>query len=386
MGMRIRNFFALVLMLSFPFCIFVMPLWWHTPQDPRVVVAVTTTIERLEGLQPILDALLSEKPDSLFFIVSSPSNGNDEDPIIPTLPPSLKERIVEFSATELPHVKVLYSSKEYGSSITSSVIASLLEERLQQEDESRPSKDETMVLNQVDCRETRILILDDRYPIPSIRSLVQASLKYPEAILSTIGGNWRSHFRQIKWILEQDSPLNQFPNIALHNVKVSHSVDLLDSSRGVIFRAALLLPHLELIIARLDRVVEQVSSHKMDPLVLEPDAGDILWCGIMESLMISRRIVPSREAGVNLKNTTTAIMTTAPAFSRRHWMTAVFQLQQEWNIWKEYTFWDWSKMTQKQHEVMECEGRFQPDCVVGKRSTSSCLPNPQHCGDLTEFR
>lgn len=450
MGMRIRNFVTILFMISFPLSIFILPIWWHTPTYPRVVVAVTTTSKHLPLLQPTLQALLVTKqpssfsPDMVYLIL--PKSDPIEDGTLAHLLPDIN--IAGIGSSDTQKIQILYTNKKYGHTITSGALAAVdQEQRLASlnmdaaaEDDEQKAEDVAAATSgsvleergEIDGSETRIIVFDDRHwqhdHPPSLRlllqTLVEASQDYPNAVLSGVGGHWRSHFRQIKRVVSagtttsitssSSSWLDKFPNVFVHTVerRASPPVELLESSTtGIIFRVGVMTPAImKSFQDHLNLLEKEVSAGSVDPIIFEPDAGDVVWSGLLEAHNMTRRIVPTDRVGVVVAaRNSSRSGETAPSSakstgsshttpSRRHWMTAAFQLQYQWSIWKEYTFWDWSTLSERQKEAMECEGKFEPDCssTGGDGGTDDgheeeedqggeCRPSPQHCGDATPF-
>ena len=419
-GMRLRNFVAAICMISFPLSIFLLPLWWHTPTYPRVVVAITTSLERLELLESTLTTLLDEKqpfiPNSIYVVVP-PLTDTSPLPAFLTALTKMSVHSGDASLTKAsskhPLVQVLSPKQEYGHSTVYSTALAALEAEQRWIEASTAKADGVEVLitehsilkeTDEDGRDTRIMIWDDRYLYSSasmstsvLEFLVQASERHPDAVLSTVGGSWKSIFRQVKRTTTHDNDLlDKPPNVLLHTLMsprrgmISEEVEILDSSAGIIFRVGRLLPERPGMNAQLNHLQQALLSEEDDDLsiLFDPDAGDVVWSGLLELHNITQILVSAPMSTSDGGNGTSTATATATTLSRRHWMSAAWTFQQHWKIWTQYRFLDWWTLTEDQIEAMECEGSYPQDCsskplrsnkVESSLSEWACRPNAEHC-------
>ena len=380
-GIRIRNCVLIIVMLFFPFFIFMISMLIHRDDYPRLVVVVRTSKDRLSSLEPLLTKLVQEKVATVYLAIPGEE---DESSGAAELPAFLEDMISDQESTrDASQVQLLYSNTKPEQTL--SFVVTLVLQLEQQMANIRKmgagglestDDEESTTRSSVADDETRIVIMDEESPWPSISSLVQGSIKEPDAVLSGVGAIWRSNFRQVKVAVQSSSSLDKFPNIALLTTNVmSRSEDVLDSSTGIIFREGLLIPTLPALSQKLHDLLLDVSSRSFDSMLLEPEAEDVVWSALLEAVNVTRRIVPMGHYAPNsARNTTTR------AYLSGHWMAAAFQLQQRWKVWQQYTFLDWSSLTSDQKNDIACEGFFDQEC-----DADICRPNPTHCSNYSSI-
>ena len=384
-GQRIRNCVLIIVMLCFPFCIFMMNMLTHRVEFPPLVILLRTSEDRLSSLEPLMSILVQQPKVATIFVAIA---GEDEHESSDTadLPAFLEDLISEnegqpTQSPDLPHVRLLYTNTKAEQTL-SFILTFILQAEQRSVNKGRIADS---VLDSTDHQETtiagaedtRILVINEESTWPTISSLVQGSLKEPDAVLSGVGATWRSNFRQVKvGVQSSSSAMDKFPNIVLHSTSViAKSEDVLDSSTGIIFREGLLIPKLPTLSQNLNDLLVDVSSWSLDAMLLESETEDIVWSALLATVNVTRRIVPMGNNALNRAGNSTA-----HAYSSSHWMAAAFQLQQRWNVWQQYTFLDWSSLTTDQKNDIECEGLFDQEC-----DAEICRPNPTHCSNYSSF-
>jgi hypothetical protein len=365
-------------MLLFPFTIFVPSMLLHRGEYPRVVVAVRTSQDRLSSIEALIKNLVKENVTMIYLVL-----GGEESNIgdAAELPLFIRDILTEeVSTRDVPQLQMLYTNTIQGPTLSFVVMLVMQSEHRmvtrttggERLVESYPDgKTSSMIIA---AQDTRILIINDESPWPSISSLVQGSLQEPDAVLSETGAMWRSYFRQVKNAPEFPSYLDKFPNIVLHSTDViAESADVLVSSTGIIFREGVLAPTLPSWSQMLNDLLADESTQNLDAKLIEHEAEDVVWSAVLEKFNVSRKLTAFGDNTLNIINNTTR-----PTYSSGHWMAAAFQLQQRWKVWQRYTFLDWSSLTSDQKNGIECEGRYDQECDM-----DICQPNSEQCGNVT---
>lgn len=337
----IYGLIALSVMIYYVIAKMMLPNILPQSSYPRVVVSLTTIPERLPHIRPTLASLLLDQslsPDVVYLVLPRQDYYTKKTLYDAPWPTFLTEFL---ETTKLEIIQPLY---HYGP------ITKVLYTLEQEKERSN----------------TRIIYLDDdvQYHPDLVKVLVDGSLQHPNSVVALSGAKWRSNFRQIK---HSHTKYNRFPNLFFHisgdaTYPGLLSVDLIQGFTGVCVQPTMI--HLPL-------VYQILRDPDLPSAVIKAD--DLLLSAMMEVNNVTRWIVPGGPGFIKILEISKVKALSSAGMHRNHIETAYY-LQQRLNIWKNYDFLDFSKLTPEQLQALDCEASHAQDC-----DSNVCWPSQKHC-------
>lgn len=187
------------------------------------------------------------------------------------------------------------------------------------------------------------------YDARLVQLLTSKSRQYPHDAVALSGSHLRSNFRQIG---HTDERKNRHPNLFFHMGGVDsfdeEPVDIVQGFMGVLVRLSFF------------HVAEflQLAQNKSVPGGLRR-SDDFAISGYLERRNVTRRVVNGGRL-LPVSNAKPSKINNLGKHMHQNAMTAARYLQKEWGIWQNYTFVDYTNLSSKIQDMIECEsGRVQ---------------------------
>jgi len=309
-------------------CIYGCKSLWNSNQDTnassfvkhegRLVVALSTIPSRIHLLQPTLESLIHQDlpPDTIYLTLAK-KKAHSNILLNYTLPNFLQHY------QSSGKVQILTPEYDYGSIM------------------------KVFHVLQIEDPDTRIVYVDDDWIYPSnlLETLYNKSLEYPNNALCLSGGMLRTHFRQIGHTNLQH---NHYPYVFMEISGTptllggkDHAVDIAQGFCGVLVKPKFV---------HVDKLMQLLQQPSLPVGVVKSD--DFILSSHLEHCNISRILV---DGGTLPQLTEAAGIDKLSLYMYRNAIQAAHYLQQYWNIWRDYKFYDPILLSKQEWDAIDCE-------------------------------
>lgn len=302
----------------------------HYHHEGRLVVALSTIPSRIHLLQPTLESLMNKQtlpPDAVYLTLPR-KKAHTHSLLNYTLP----HFIQTYQSTG--RLTILSPEYDYGSIM------------------------KVLHVLETEKEDTRIVYVDDdwTYDETMLQVLYEKSLQYPNDALCLNGGMLRNYFRQIGHTNLQH---NHYPYVFMETSGTpsllggkDHAVDIAQGFCGVLVKPRYFD------VPALWKLLQQSNVPQG---VIKSD--DFILSAHLQYRNITRMLVSSGG------RTTPPTLTKASSIDKlslhmyRHAITAAHYLQEYWNVWQNYKFYNPTILTNEEWNAIDCEaGRGEGDC------------------------
>lgn len=292
-------------------------------QKRRLVVALSTIPSRIHLIKDTIESLIHQDlpPDTIYLTLPTKKAHTN------TL---LNYSLPNFIHNYTSIVTILKPQYDYGSVM------------------------KVLYVLEVEEPNTRIVFVDDDwiYPPNTLSILYNKSLQYPSDALCLSGAVFRNYFRQIG---HTNFQLNRHPYLFMEQSGAGtitngtdHVVHLAQGFGGVLVQPSFFdIPELR-------KLVEQPN---LPSDVIKSD--DFILSAHLAFVHVSIRIV---EGGTVPQLTEASRIGKLSSGMHRHAMGAAFYLQNYHEIWKNYSFYNASALSQEQWNAIDCEAQRRNKC------------------------